>query len=367
MNAARLREILDKLSRENSFLRIGKLLGAVQSAVSNLVSSPTDSGHQQQYVTSLGALREGTNKLRAAFEPPEIAQIEDLTGGREYLSDVAQQISDWMAENPATPAIVLDNISKLVEARNQFMTLVTQGSSTLKELGIEVYELEPGEAEIGFLLPRGLFDNEFDKLLKELNALKRTIRAFSEAATGSVEPIVVKQISTTDPLFTFAMNAATIMMIGRVAKWAIDAWKTVEEIRNLRAQTAQLKAPAAAKIEATFEEVIKQTIEDALSGKLEEIMKSLNGDGHRKHEQKTDLDWALRSIMSRVERGMVVEIRMLPPPVSAVDDPNIEVEPPQTRAMREVAKSLTFPPMKGEPILQIPSLREKKGEHSEGG
>jgi len=361
LNAARLREIVDKLVDANKRLRIQKLLAAVLSSVTNLASSPSDSNYQQQYVASLDALRTALTTLRGEFQPAEIARIEELDGGADYLADIVGEIAGWMAENPATPSVVQAKIQELIDRRTAFVTAIEGAATSLQSLGIEIYELEPGQSEIGFLLPRNLFNNEFDGLIKELGAVRRIIRAFSEAATGSVEPIEVKQISTTDPLFTFALNAATIMMIGKAITWALDSWKKVEEIRNLRAQTARLNVPAAAKIEATFEEAIKETIRSEISSKLDDLVGALKGDDGRKNEQRNDLEWALESILARVERGMIVEIRMLPAPTVESDDPELQVEPPETRAMREVAASLVFPPVQGEPILAIPGVRAKKG------
>jgi hypothetical protein len=77
-------------------------------------------------------------------------------------------------------------------------------------------------------------------LIKELSEIKFIIRAFSELALGTSEKIEVRQISTTDPQFFLHVDVATVIMIGAAAKWAIDRWKDIEDIRKVRAETRKL-------------------------------------------------------------------------------------------------------------------------------
>jgi hypothetical protein len=99
-----------------------------------------------------------------------------------------------------------------------------------------------------------------------LDVVKNIIRAFSEAATGSVEPIEVRQISTSDPLFFFGMAPKTIAMIGAAVTWALSTWKQAEEIRNIRAETEKIPAFKDDPIEKLFAYKIKQQVEQVTAG-----------------------------------------------------------------------------------------------------
>lgn len=361
MNASRLREIVDKLLSANKRRRIQKLLDTVHSALNNLVASPSDPTRQREFSTALEALRVAIDKLRQDFQPTEMERISELVGGEDYLENIAETISQWMAENAATPAVAQERVGTLVQDRNAFVTNAEQLSESLKAVGIEAEELQPGEAEIGFLLPRELFMNEFDKLIKELHVVNRIIRAFSEVATGSAEKVEVRQISTTDPIFSLGMCAATIIAIGRAVTWALDTWKKVEEIRQIRAQTAQVEALKGSKFDDLLNESITKTIETEVEKKVTELVDGSKADDGRKNEQKIDLRWALESILARVERGMSVEIRLLPPPIKEAEDgEEPEKEPPEYQTLREVANALVFPSMTGDPVLDLPSPEPKK-------
>ena len=78
--------------------------------------------------------------------------------------------------------------------------------------------MEPGEAEIGFRLPRQLFEDNLDGLIGELPEIRFIVRAFSEASTGSAEPIIVKQIPTTEPIFFFGMSVSTVVAVGKAVQ-----------------------------------------------------------------------------------------------------------------------------------------------------
>src|SRR3546814_739426 len=211
-----------------------------------------------------------------------------------------------------TPAVVEQELAKLVNQRTAYLGHLSAISSGLDALGIKVDGLEDGTAEVGFQLPRHLFRNEFEGLIKELHVIRRIIRAFSELATGSSEPIVVRQISTTDPLFYFEISPITIAKIGAVVTWALHTWKQVEEIRKLRAETSKHKSFTEEEIEGFFGEKIRKTIDDNISAKVTELLGPDDGRAGRREEQRNDLTWTLESILATVERGETVDNSFLP-------------------------------------------------------
>jgi hypothetical protein len=67
--------------------------------------------------------------------------------------------------------------------------------------------------------------------------------------------------------------------------------------------------------------------------------------------------WALDSILARIERGMVVEIRFLPPPA----EPDVTAGTPEAREraktyaeLKTISHQLEFHIPPGEPVLQLP-------------
>lgn len=366
MNASRLLEIVQLLVNTEKRKKIQEALNNANSALGDLVSQPSQPSHQSEFAASLEKLRALMSEVREGFQPAQIKLLEEIGAAQFFTNDLASEIAGWVAENVATPAVAQEKLNALLSERETYITEIRQLRENLTKVGIVVNGLEAGQAEIGFLLPRELFDNNLERLIKELDVVKRVIRAFSEAATGSVEPIEVRQISTSDPLFFFGLTPETIALIGATVTWAIHTWKQVEEIRKIRAETEKIAAFKDDPIEKLFEDKIKSQVEQAVAAQTSEIMKEVKGDRARRNEQKTHIKWALESIISRVERGMIVEIRLLPPPVPKANEGEEQpLPPPVFGDLNRIASQLVFPKMEGAPILQIPpSEPEPPKKHS---
>jgi len=141
-----------------------------------------------------------------------------------------------------------------------------------------------------------------------------------------------------------------------VVTWALDTWERAERIRKLRTEARSLE-PSDDDIEKFFGSKIDQMVKEAIEEKTTELIGTDKPTG-RKAELRNDLDWALESLLARIERGMTVEIRFLPPPAPAEDEP----DDPKTQKLREAfdiiketAPKLSFPPPDPNPVLQLPS------------
>jgi hypothetical protein len=356
MNASRLREIVDLLLKWEAKCAVQTRLKELNQHLESLASSPQDTNLQTKYAEAFTKLQSAVQQLAASLTPTEIRELAEI-GGTPYFSyQLVERIGQWIADNPISPTVAQKNVAKLVLEREQFLESLRQLTESLKKLSIEPPAAVAGTAEIGFMLPRSLFQNELGPLIKELGVINRILRAFSEATTGSVPPITVKDISTSDPLFFFGLDPVTIATLGGVVAWALSQWKKVEEIRKLRSETQKNKIFVEDEIKNFFDAKIDKTIKQAVSEKVEALVSQL-GDSKRVNEQRTDIQWALESMLARIERGMTVEIRMLPPPQA--DDPI------QTKAfedIKEAVPQLVFPAAENIPVLQLPPSEPPKKE-----
>jgi hypothetical protein len=354
MNASRLLEVVQLLINVEKRKKVQETLNSVNTALSNLVSNPSQPSQQNEFAQALEALRKVLSEVRTTFQPAQVKLLEEIGAAEFFTADLAADIAGWTSENVATPAAAQERLGVLISERDAYLTQIRQLRENLVRIGILVDGLEPGQAEIGFLLPRELFENEFEQLLKELGVVKNIIRAFSEVA-GSVEPIEVRQISTSDPLFSFGLNPATIALIGGAVTWALNTWKQVEEIRQIRAQAAKITALKDDPIEQLFEDKIKQHVANEVAAHTAKIMENIDEQRGRKNEQETHIKWALNSIISRVERGMTVEVRFLPPPKPKVEEGGEPPPPsPAFEDLGKIANELVFPKIEGAPVLELP-------------
>ncbi|ESY63256.1 MULTISPECIES: hypothetical protein [Mesorhizobium] len=359
MNASRLREILEKAMNLDREFKVQTLLSSVNTALKNLISSPSDSGYQQTLADTLASLGLALSTVVDSLQPAEIDRLREIGVDRFFSPEMRNEIDVWLAENPATPTVAQTKLAQLITARDEFLTQAEQTVANFTALKIEVQDIKPGEAEIGFLLPRNLFKNEFDKFIKELAVINRVIRAFSEAETGSAETIDLRQLSSSDPTIFLGLSVATIVAIGKTISWALDTWKKVEDIRKIRNETAKITSLQGSGFEAMLDDSIKKLAAKSVEERVEELLATATGDQGRKNEQRTDLTWAVESILARVERGMTVEIRMLPPVAHEGQEPSEDVKA-QYRDLHTISSTLSFPAPAGSPVLDLPPPSPKE-------
>lgn len=234
MNASRLREILDLLLEREGRYRVQESFRELNQRLAELISQPQNAGFQSQFSEALEKLRVASASLRGSIEPAQIPLLQEIGADKYFVHDFPADISASIRDNPISPAVTQQKLTQLFGERENYIQRIEQLRDNLRAINIEASSLQQGDAEIGFLLPRGLFNNRLDQLIKELRDINRIIRSFSEATIGTVEGVEVRQISTSDPLFFFSLHPQTIAAIGLAVTWALNTWKQVEEIRRDR-------------------------------------------------------------------------------------------------------------------------------------
>jgi hypothetical protein len=216
----------------------------------------------------------------------------------------------------------------------------------MNALGIKADTLEPGDAEIGFLIPRSLFRNDLDGFIRELSTIIQIIRAFSELATGHVEIAKVHEISSSDPLLFFSLSPETIAAIGGAITWGLDTLKKTMEIRELKNKTVKVQGVRVDDVTSLLDTKIKELVEKRTAEQVEKLLSNIVDDDGRKHEQREHISWALEALLARVERGMTVEIRLLAPPGAGVGDEQTSTPPQPYTDLEKIIPQLVFPKLR---------------------
>jgi len=171
MNASRLRELTDLLLDREQQFKIQEILNELNSHLSNLAGSPQDAATQTNFANTVTKLRTAMAGLMSSFQPAQVRLLEEIGADRFFTNNLSAEISNWIQENPISPAVTQQKVTALVNQRAAFIDDVTQIRDRLKKLKIEAITLTEGTAEIGILLPRDLFHNRLDELVKELGVL----------------------------------------------------------------------------------------------------------------------------------------------------------------------------------------------------
>ena len=140
--------------------------------------------------------------------------------------------------------------------------------------------------------------------------------------------------------------------------WLLNTWKQALEIKDLR-----LKAKNAGFEEdelKIFEDKVDKLVAESIDERIEQIV------GERKdaraNELRNGLSYAHRALLARIERGMTVEVRFLPPQVADSEEEQpgeTEVQETYT-ALAAYAQAMEFPEITEEPILKLPRYEELK-------
>jgi hypothetical protein len=357
MNVSRLREILEMLLEKEREFQIQVNLQELNNKFAELVAQPQNATIQSQFSDALEKLSIVNKAIQTNIEPAQISLLQEIGGDKYFTQDFTTEIINSIKENPLSPEVARLKLDSFRTERENYIQQITQLCHNLEALNIEVNTLEKDDVEIGFLLPRGLFNNRLDHLIKELRDINRIIRAFSEVTIGKVEEVEVRQISTSDPLFFFHLSRETIVAVGAAVSWALYTWKQVEEIRRVRAETRKTDVLTEKEASDIFDNKIHEKIEAAVKTKVDELIKNEPKSDGREKEQRIALGWALESILAHVERGMIVEIRFLLPSPKTTDE-GIQADTTEDiefQSLQDIAKQLVFPKMEGTPILKLPS------------
>lgn len=357
MNASRLRQLVDALLDRDREHAVQQRLKELSAAIGNLAGNPQDQNIQKQLADALNKFADALGAMISSFEPTELQEMIEIGAGKFFTHDIISDIKSWLAENTLTPAVAQTKLAEFAKSRQQYLQTATQLQESLNKIGIQSQSLSEGTAEIGFLIPRNLFQNELTQLIKELAVINRIIRAFSEVSTGTVHPIEVREISTSDPLFFFGTDPVTIATLAGIVTWVIHNWKKVEEIRKLRSETQKNKSFTEDEIKKFFDKKIEASIETAVEEKIKELLPDPKRGRHG--EQANDLRWALKSLFARIERGMEVEVRFLAPK----ETEEKKIEPPIAAAfetMKQSVPELSFPAAQTSPVLQLPPPEPEK-------
>lgn len=354
MDTARLRELVDKLIEVDSREGVSATLSLAAESMMAIVNSPGQSDPQIQYATRLTDLRGKVAAMIASFTPAEIELLADIRATPFFAVNFAEEVELAGQRNGVTPSVVSGLLQDLTSHRAIYMKQLRVLKQALENVGITPPSVEPGSAELGILLPRQLFRNELDGLVSELKTLNAVFRTFSEIVTGEVEKVEIRQISTSDPLFGFAMGVETIVQLGVAVTWALHTWKNVEEIRKLRTQVKANPLFKDEEIKQFFNDKIDAQIEKSVREKVSELVPAATTTPGRPHELAVQAEWALRTILTRVERGMTVEIRFLAPPTSEEDGAQESAARQPFETMEKLASQLKFPGAQSDPVLQLP-------------
>lgn len=356
MNVGRMMEFARLLLEVDGRFKIQKRLSNISARLQEIINAPQEAQHQTNMLSSVSELRQALEGLRPELNPP-LLEFLDETGGQAYFTiSMAEEIADQVRSSGITPTVAKTFVDRLNSRRGQYLENLKAAGTNLKALNFHEYSIAPGDAEIGFKIPRSLFENNLDGLAGELEFIDFTVFTFAEAVTGDKQHAKVAQLSTTDPLVLVTAGVHVVGVIAASVKWMLDAYAKYLEILELRERLKSYNMTT-----QTLDEVTAagdKEIEEAIEAAVQKILKKkLVG---RAAELANGLRYALRGLIARIERGMTIEVRFLPAPKEEGQTEEQAAEADrQESELRDLQRNLVYPPVPEKPLLAIPARHAK--------
>ncbi len=366
MNAERLHAIVLSLKKEMAERRIVANTENMTNTLRAVVQS-TNATTQQNFATARDNLYTSlTNTDSDKFSPTWRQMLKEIGGEHLFGTALREYIDATLEKNQITPAIALLEFEKLVVQLQEFEAAINHVIAGFKHFNIGSERLEPGECEIGILIPRSFVKNQLPDFVRELEHDEFILNTFAEVATGKIDRLEIKSLSSSGLMVFLHGSAPFAAALAFAIERIVALYKQLLEIRKLRQELQKQEIPdeVVKGVETHADKVMKEGI--ALAS-TELVAQFYTGkDDGRKNELVTQVRLSMNMLANRIDHGVNVEVRIEPP---SANDPRSKEEAIQNAVavIQAATPSMQFLKLEGQPLLQLPEKvdKEEKSEKSE--
>jgi hypothetical protein len=360
MNAERLHVVAIALKNEFQQLETVEHLQQMREALERLTQNPQQPQFQQQVSSRLNELQKRLSSAPSnSFSPAWRQIVEDLGASAVVGNALAERLTNIFERNQITYPLAAAEVKQAHEEAARIKAALDQISSAFQTLHIPAEDLQPGECELGVLIPRSAVENSLVPFAKELGEINFIVSTFSELTTGATDSIQIRTISSTDLTVYLDVGLKVGAAIGKAVAWIIDRYKSILEIRKNHAELQKQGVPD------DRLKGIEDYANDAINIAIEQILPQIvetyctTADKPRKNELTNGIRISLNKIANRIDRGFNFEIRVEPikreaPGSSLIDD----AERQHIKTIQETSKTLEFMNLEPDPILKLPESND---------
>lgn len=363
MNAERLHVVIQGLIDDLTTTELPGGLQSLRDALQRQVQEPTAEAHQQTVSRELEKLRDSLTEAPSNDFSPTWRQVLEQIGAEELLgAALLSRVEEAFARNQVTPATALVTLGELHQEVTNLQATATGLLNGLEAFNIGAEELDPGEVELGVLVPREAVDNQLQGFGKELIALDKLFGTFAEVATGSRDGFEIRTISTSDLTVFLDIGPVVGACIAHAVERIVSLYKSVLEIRKLRSELANQNVPSD-KL-AGVEDHANTMMTDGIELLVEELFKKYAKkrlDSGRKNELKIALRFGLNQIANKLDKGYNIEVRVEPIVAEDGDDEEGDgsIRNEHVDTILSAGEAMQFFKREGEPILALPEKKER--------
>jgi hypothetical protein len=361
MNAERLHAIAVALHKE----MVATQTVAQIEALCNSLQQVLQQGNHPQYQENLANnLKKTYSTLSACpsdnFSPAWKQLLSEMGGTPFFGLSLKAAVEEVFQRNQITPAVALKELQQLSQRLNAFQQALDQILAAFKQFKIGNEKLEPGECEIGMLIPRDAVGNNLNGFAQELKELIFVLNTFSEVATGTPDELSIKTISSSDLTVYLNAQAPFAACLAVAIERIVALYKQLLEIKKIRSELLKQGVPD--KQTAGIEDYANNAMDNGIEALTVEILEKYHPgkDGHRKNELANALRVSLNRIANRIDRGYNIEVKVEPVKPTAEDNEEVKKTAEQIGTILAASKNMQFMKLEGKPILRLPENVDKQ-------
>jgi len=362
MNAERLHRILLEVKSDYETKGLLEKIRTVRDNLQNQVNQPQQPVHQENLVASLNTLYDAlSSSPYNDFSTGWKQIIAEIGGDGIFGTVLKEKIVTIFSYNQITPAAALQHIITIVTKLETFKTSIDSLITGFNNLNIGAEELEAGECELVYTIPRLFIQNKLNSLNKEITELNFILNNISEVVTGEKKEFEVKTISSSDFSIYVLVSIYVAKVISEVVEKLIENYKKILEIKKLRNELRTIGMPD--KETKSIEQYANSLMQVEIEKIVKQVMNSYaKKDDGRKNELSNGIAIALNKIANRIDNGFNIEIRVKE--LSPIKEEEATPESTEVAEMINIIKSnakiMEYIKTDGQPILQLSEGDEEK-------
>lgn len=352
MNAERLHAIVKALEKEMDEHDIVSLMNRLVSSLRSL-GQTSNANTQQSVASARSAMYQALeNNQVDQFSPTWKQVVRDIGGEDLFGEALLQKIRASIEKNQMTPSVAAEELEPVRERLEQFHDALTKATAALDMLKIGDEKLDPGECEIGLLIPRAAVGSRLLDLTNELEEFGFILNTFSEVVTGKTDDLTVETISSSDFLIYLLATPAFAACISSAVGAVLGHYKNLLEIRKLQLEIQKLGVPDESA--RGIGEYANQYMENGIEKVTVEIVKQFHTgkDTGRKNELTTAVRVSLNMIANRIDQGYNIEVRC-EPRTAADKSEQAEKERTALAVVQANSANMQFLKLNGKPLLKL--------------
>ena len=359
MNAERLHAVVLALDQEmNKSKIVGKMQDLV-NALQNVINQPQGSNQDILAQNVKSVITALTNTAIDAFSPAYQQILYEMGGEDLFGSSLKLIIEEIFSRNQITPSIALGELQKIQHRLQAFKGALNQSAASFKVFGVDDEKLEPGDCEIGVLIPRAAVKNRLLEFAEEVKDLGFMLNTFSEVATGQKDDLEIRTISTSDFLVHLQASAPYAACVAVCIERVVALYKQLLEIRKLRQELKEQGVPdeGTTGIEDYAHKLMENGIEEITIDVINEYHKK--DDKGRKHELTNAVRISLNKLANRIDKGFNLEVRVAAVPQQKDGEKADEALQKAVTTIQGATANMQFMKLEGKPILKLPEVTDK--------